>query len=74
MRRFQNEHLYTFLVSRCVHFNFMKQVFFQEEVFLMKFQKVGPKSLTSAFSKLVLSSYSAISHDTLDQSNPLNLF
>ena len=72
MRRFQNEHL--FLVSRCVHFNFMKQMFFQKEVFLIKFQKARAKSLISAFSKLVLSNYSAISHDPLDQSNPLNLF
>ena len=62
------------LVSRCVHFNFIKQVFFQEEVFLTKFQKVGTKSLISEFSKLVLSSYSAISHDPLDQGNPLSLF
>ena len=46
----------------------MKQAFFQEEVFLIKFEKVGTKSLISAFSKLVLSTYSAISHDPLNQS------
>ena len=51
----------------------MKQAFFQEEAFLIKFEKVGTKSLISAFSKLVLSIYSAISHDPLNQSNSLSL-
>ena len=52
----------------------MKQAFFQEVVFLIKVEKVGTKSLISAFSKLVLSTYSAISHDPLNQSNSLSLF
>ena len=61
-------------VFKICAFKFMKQVIFQEEVFLMKFHKVGTKSLISVFSKLLLSTYSAISHDPLDQSNSLSLF
>ena len=52
----------------------MKKVIVEEEVFLMKFQKVGTESLISVFSKLVLSTYFAISHDLLDQCNSVSLF
>ena len=55
------------------HFKFKERVIFQEQVSLTKFQKVGTKSLISVFSKLVSSTYFAISHYAVDQSNSLSL-
>ena len=53
-----------------MHFKFKKQVY--KKVSLMKFQKVGTKYLICVFKIGFLSTYFAISHDPLDQSNSLS--
>ena len=61
-----------FIFSALLVFKFKKQLIFQEEVSVTKFQKVGTRSLISEFSKLVVNIYFAISHDPLSQSNSLS--
>ena len=43
---------YHYRFLRHVHFKLKKQVIFQEDVLLIKFQKAGTKPLTSVFSKI----------------------